>query len=642
MSKSSWRIFLSYRGGSDGETFCQKLYDSLTADPLSQQMFGEIYFSPITALLGDNFDLDIPEIMENVEYFVMPLTAGYFDDFWDEYNNCPDKHSITYKEISAALNRNCKFICIEFPEFVLDDKCLEKLFGKQYNRISTAIKRKFIPKLEEELFRELSDVMTKKDYNVDGMAKFIGNYQNNVHLTFKRDTENSKNFPFYQKLHDVRRITLVNYASSSFITGIDIATIYQESDYLKRWFAYHLSTGKIEADIVLTDPHSSAATDAARYKMYPRGLSVSTEDIILHNLNKLFEFMKNNPRAKLKVYLTRIALPYGVMITEYNDATNNHMKIDLYSAVTNDDGLRPSFYLLQNNKDTSSLYSFFESNVRNIMSNYSYQYSGQLDIEWLRHSAHIIHRGVIKPDLLPHTKSAIEKCIELSYPIEIDLLRIRDGTIIVGREDQDIKRYGYECSLSQLSLSDIRRISRKDPENAILPFEKLLELVNGRIPLLIEIKTTDKGDTIEVARIAEDVVKILKRYFDKISSVLESDLSSYSHNIAIHSSNPYVLKRVKERDCLIPCGIISTDFSDRIDVVGQEFYEMHKECAYLDIMTPDFISYDVRYLYNGIAQKVARQKNIPLVVWTVKDENEQEFAFDNECDSIIIEGAKSY
>ena len=82
--------------------------------------------------------------MENVEYFVMPLTAGYFDDFWDENNNCPDKHSITYKEISAALNRNCKFICIEFPEFVLDDKCLEKLFGKQYNRISTAIKRKFI------------------------------------------------------------------------------------------------------------------------------------------------------------------------------------------------------------------------------------------------------------------------------------------------------------------------------------------------------------------------------------------------------------------------------------------------------------------------------------------------------------------
>lgn len=70
-------IKLQYRGGSDGETFCQKLYDSLTADPLSQQMFGEIYFSPITALLGDNFDLDIPEIMENVEYFVMPLTAGY-------------------------------------------------------------------------------------------------------------------------------------------------------------------------------------------------------------------------------------------------------------------------------------------------------------------------------------------------------------------------------------------------------------------------------------------------------------------------------------------------------------------------------------------------------------------------------------
>lgn len=643
MIGKDWRIFISYRGQTEGEDFARRLYKYLIGNPSHENMYGGVFFSLITSKPGDNYDIGIPDIMRQVEFFVMPLTDAYFADFWDEENNCPDKHSIIYKEIQAAIAVNSKFICVGFPGFTVDEALLNKLFGEDANRISCSILLDYDLKHEEELMRQIGDAMVRRDYNVRGMADFLKDTVPNVWMSFKRDTENGEKFPFYQQLHDVKRITLLNYASSSFITGIDTASIYQECDYLKRWFIYNLGNGNIEANIILTDPHSSAAQDAALYKMYPVGLNVGKDNIISHNLNQLFHFMENNPSAKLHIYLTHIALPYGIIMTEHIDSANNYMKVDLYSAVTNDDGKRPSFFLQQDKRETAELYSFFEDNVRFIMNTHAYAFNGHPRFSWLL-DKHIIHRGMIRSGFQPHTKSAFEACLEAKYPVEVDLLALRDGTIIVGRDDHDIAQYGFEGVLSGLTVSDLRNLNRKAGPDKMLTFQEFLDLIGGRIPLLIEIKTGDGVLDQQCEKYVSRIASMLRQYSMRCLSVFCSDPSydQYDQCVAVHSSNPYVLRLIKDQNCMIPCGIISADFSYLGDQVSKEFCKMHETAAFMDILTPDFISYRVENLWNNTARTICEQQHIPLLGWTIKDEETQNTAKDYCCNNIIIEGAKTY
>lgn len=643
MPHISYRIFLSYRGKSAGEAFSERLYKHLVDNPECYNMHGNVYFSPkiLKRNPDGNYKRDIPEIMKDVEYFVLPLTKGFFSDFWDKDKDCPNINSITYLEIVSAIENGSKFICIVFPGYEDDKALLKKIFKDDAELISCSQLLKYDNENEEEVIRLVSDAMIREDYKAKGAAELLANITPNVLLSFRKDTENPDDYPLYQILHDVTKITLLNFAASSFISGIDIATIYEKSDYWKRWFDFQLSQGKIEADIIITDPHSIAAKDAALYKMYPSGSKVKKDEIILKNMNRIFQFMKKYPSARLNIYLTNITLPYGVMMTENVKRANNYIKVDLYSAVINHDENRPSFFLLQNNKETAGLYSFFKNNVMEIMNNHSYAFNGHPKISWLK-KKHIIHRGVIRQGLKPHTKSAFEACIEEKYPIEVDLLALKDGTVIVGREDQDVEQYGYSKPLSEFTVTDLRKLNQKVGPDKILTLEEFLELINGKIPVLLEIKSNDTENSDETAGFVRKVVRLLHQYTKRCVSVFNENYGEHELGFAIHSSNPYVLCMIKELDCLIPCGIISTDFSNRRSAMGEELYSIHADKRFPDIITPDFISYNINYLDDLVAVKICEDLDIPLLGWTVTDEEGQNIANDYRCDNIIIEGAKSF
>lgn len=638
----NFRIFLSYRGNSEGKIFEYELYNYFKEDPFWKERYGEIYFSPITDPTG-NFK-DIKPIMKNVEFFVIPLTANFFDDFWDNNNKCPNEESITYKEITEAIENNVHFICVAFDGFTMDTHNIKRIFGNNSDIIDGAKLLEYNTNNKEELFMSICNITLRNEMEFIGIHDIINHTNPNVELSFKSKTEDKNIYPFYHKLYDVKSITLLNYAASSFISGIDIAQVYKETDSLKRWFSYNLSKGNIIANIILTDPLSAAANDAAQYKMFPENTNTSSDEIILHNMNKLFEFMNKNPNAKLNVYLTKIALPYGIMMTEHQNSKNNHMKVDLYSPVIERDGNRPSFYLLENNDSTSHLYNFFRNNIIKIKNSYSYSFKGHPSVEWMKNPhKHIIHRGVLSEDFLPHTKKSFAACIEAKLPIEVDLFSLKDGTIIVGREEETIKYNNTTVNIRDCHISDIRIINKQIGENQILTLTEFLDLVSGKIPVILEIKTKIKSRCDDRTNESiEQISKIVTNYLRKCSAFFSDNYNSHGCGVAIHSSNPYVLKRIKEINCMIPCGIISSDFSNIAAEVGEDFVKLHNEAKYLEFFEPDFISYNVEHLKNGLPHKIKARKEMPLLGWTIKNEDDQFIAEDYLCDNIIIEGAKNY
>ncbi len=645
MSSETPRIFISYRGESAGASatreFGERLYNHMTDDPMCEEKYGEIFFSPRSSGASANYQIDIPTTMQNVKFFIMPLNDAYFGDFWDEKNERPDEGSTTYKEIKAAMDVGSRFICIAMPGYEVDRALNTKLFGDRADIISCSIMQEYDPDKETELFRRIEDEMVKPEYYKKNVSEVIRQNDPNVFLSFKGDLEAPDRYPFYRKLADVRKMTLVNFAASVFIAGIQIASMYEQSDGLKRWFSFNLVNGNIEVDIILTDPHSAAARDAALFKMYPDGQKTDSEKIILTNINLLYSFMENNPNAKVNLYLTDIALPYGLMITEHNNPANNHMKVDLYASVTNNDHMRPSFYLMENDPATSKLYGFFKENAQNILRDYSYAYRNHPDCSWLTDEP-IIHRAVLKKGLFPHAKRSVEACVEAGCPIEVDLLELPDRTIIAGRADQDISSFGVNKSLADCTAVDIRKINQKAGEDKILLLRDLLQLVKGQVPILFEIKAKEKGELSEETKnMVNSFMNKLERYLDRYVPVHEKT-GDHSCHVAVHSSNPYVLKLVRQIDAMIPCGIVSMDYSGIEDKVGTDFVRMHREAGYLDVFSPDFISYDVRDLDNGPGRSVSRSRRIPLLAWTIRDEDDQQKAVDYDCDNIIIEGARTY
>lgn len=619
------RVFIAYRGESSGERqgkdFAKTLYGELNKEIDAETKYGKIYFSPKTERFA-NFKADIQRIMTNVKYFVLPLTKNFFEGFLsDKVNQEVNKDSITYIEMMTALrinetiekegsypnrseNGKIEFIRVDFPGYSHNVELIQTIFGEYSDSISCL---KGIDYNEEEVdkcIRIIADSICKRDYSVNPFYMRADAYNPNVFLTFKAETEDDNKFPFYERLYNVTRIKMLNFAGSGFVAGVSISKVYSSADPLRRWFERNLLNGKIEASIVLTNPHSYAAKDASKYKMYP-GITSDKDKIIITNLNKLINFKNDNDKVDLSVFTTDICLPYGLMIVEHQNPSEDYIKVDLYAPVILSDNYRPSFYLFKNNSETRALYDFFVRNYEEIVQHYSQKIEGSENIDWLTQYT-IVHRGKVSSTVHEHTREAFSKCIEEGHAIEVDLLFLNNKYILVYRDEDFNGR-----NLSEYNYWELEEIKEQDEEASIngvslkqiLGFEELLSYVNGRVPLLIEIKSNVYELNDQIKEIAQSVVQ---------------KLANYQGQYAIHSANPYVLRAIKDIDVMTACGQITQDFSCKN--VPQELIDLHNNNRFIDIIRPDFISYNIEQLPNEEINNLCNNgsRRIPLIGWTAK------------------------
>lgn len=143
---------------------------------------------------------------------------------------------------------------------------------------------------------------------------------------------------------------------------------------------------------------------------------------------------------------------------------------------------------------------------------------------WL-FSRPIAHRGLHGIDVPENSLLAFQKAIDARIPIEIDVRPIDDGTVVVFHDEKLTRmtdRDGYVCNLTK---SDLEEIRLKNSDEKIPTFSEVLEFINGRTPLLIEIKNESKVGTLE--RNTLDL------------------LSAYKGEFAVQAFNPYSLEFFK-------------------------------------------------------------------------------------------------
>lgn len=206
----------------------------------------------------------------------------------------------------------------------------------------------------------------------------------------------------------------------------------------------------------------------------------------------------------------------------------------------------------------------------------------------------IAHRGVHNSLIPENTITSFVKSVDKNYIIELDIHILTDNTIVIYHDHNLKKLTGVNKVIETLSYAQLSQI-KINKKYTIPTLEQVIHIVNGKVPILIEVKDMNNNNKFE-----EELVKIL---------------DNYKGEFAIQSMNPFV---------------IDWFYKNRKDyVIGLIIYnELNYNIVKKYTKKIDFIS--------------VYKKQLPLKVnklvlgWTIKNNKEYQ-KYKNLCDNLICE-----
>lgn len=225
----------------------------------------------------------------------------------------------------------------------------------------------------------------------------------------------------------------------------------------------------------------------------------------------------------------------------------------------------------------------------------------------------IAHRGLFDSESPENSLPSFKNAVEHGFPIELDVRLTDDKTIVVFHDDKLGRMTDSDGYVSNLKESNLNTLKLLKTDCCIPTFEQVLETVNGKVPLLIEIKKVVKSFALE-----EKLIDMLK---------------SYNGDYAVESFDPYSMEYFYKNAPQIMRGQLSSYFhNSNIDLSHRDKMRL-KKLKYNTLSHPDFIAYKVSNLPN----KYVKNCGLPVVAWTVKSESQAQKISDI-CDNYIFEG----
>src|SRR5258705_2160726 len=123
--------------------------------------------------------------------------------------------------------------------------------------------------------------------------------------------------------------------------------------------------------------------------------------------------------------------------------------------------------------------------------------------DWLT-SRPIAHRGLHDRTrgVVENSASAVAAAVAGSYGIEVDLQASADGEAMVHHDDALGRLTEGSANLAELSAAELKRVPFLATTDRMMTLGELCDLVGGRVPLVLELKSRFDRDERLVARVA--------------------------------------------------------------------------------------------------------------------------------------------
>lgn len=218
------------------------------------------------------------------------------------------------------------------------------------------------------------------------------------------------------------------------------------------------------------------------------------------------------------------------------------------------------------------------------------------------------HRGYwnMKEGVPENSLTAFRLAAEQGYGIELDLHLTKDGQIVVFHDDYLTRMCGVNLSVESTTYKDLSRYTLSGTSEKIPLFSEVLSLIDGKVPLLIELKLPSINTTL--------------------CSLVQKELKNYNGTYLIQSFNCLGLFWFRKHAPHILRGQLSSNLTkteQNIPLIACFAVEF----LLSNILTrPDFISY-----------KLKDEKNIslflhkhlfctPIATWTLHTKEEISYA----------------
>ena len=235
--------------------------------------------------------------------------------------------------------------------------------------------------------------------------------------------------------------------------------------------------------------------------------------------------------------------------------------------------------------------------------------------DWLT-SRPIAHRGLhdLAAGRPENSLAAFAAAAEAGYPCELDVRRTDSGELIV-LHDADLTRVaGVARPSASLTAAELPGLRLFGGDQHVPTLAEVLERVDERIPLLIELKRGTTGDRRALVR-----------------GVLKA-LGNREGRYALCSFDPALLRLLRAERARYPVGQIS----GLLKSAGPARRLGGRTMASNFLTRPDFISYELAGLPSRIVS-LWRARGTPVLTWTVRSAEDEEKAR-NYADNFIFEG----
>lgn len=215
------------------------------------------------------------------------------------------------------------------------------------------------------------------------------------------------------------------------------------------------------------------------------------------------------------------------------------------------------------------------------------------------------HRGL--HDLLhgipENTMPAFRRAVEAGYGIEMDVQLTKDEQVVIFH-DFDLKRIcSADGEVSDYTYEELCKLSICNTGEKIPLLKDVLKLVDGKVPLLVEMK--------------------YKNFGSKVCAKADKFLSKYKGEYSIESFHPWALLWYRKHRPEICRGQLAMNFQRQEGHYGIERYVVrHLLINFLG--RPDFIAYDIRDC-KAISKNICRKIfQCPSAAWTIRSKAQLE------------------
>ena len=219
---------------------------------------------------------------------------------------------------------------------------------------------------------------------------------------------------------------------------------------------------------------------------------------------------------------------------------------------------------------------------------------------------YIAHRGLYHNEkgIPENSIRAFKEAVKRNIPVELDVHLLKDGNIVVFHDDNLNRMTGYNKMIKDCTYEEIRELRLLDTNEKIPLFEKVLQVIDGKVLIDIELKyDAERG---------------------KLETKLCSFLDNYKGKFIVKSFSPYIVRWFKKNRPEYIRGQLATDYKNEKSLGFIKRF-IAKNMLYNFITKPDFIAYDLKALPNKRIERY-RKKSYPILIWTIRTYEELKIA----------------